>query len=342
MAVPARVRAWGHEARTMASDAARFVPLAAYRLSGRRWAPSAQMYRSGILRQRVIEHRLPGMTVPSERAYFKWHAQECFAGEGEAVDLGSWLGSTTAVLAMGLEANPRPAVKRATLHAYDRFTWESWMDDYAEALRYGPYSPGASFLPEFERVTRRWQERIRVHEGDLLEERWSGGPIELLLVDAMKSWPLAQHIVEHFYPALLPGQGFVIHQDFGHCFTPWIHLVSYRLRDALVMTQDVPRSETAVFRAARPVEISDPSAFRREAFDDQEVDEAFEYCLSITGDEKHSGIRAARVMLDVYDRRLDEAEERVGRLRSQGLVGPYHADAVTGALKDARRGTLTA
>src|SRR5207244_4836892 len=133
------------------------------------------------------DDEFPGMTSANERAYFKWHAQEVFTGGGAIVDLGCWFGSTTAMLALGLYKNRRPAARRARIHAYDRFAWEPWMDDYVSAVRLGPYSPGDSFLPEFELTISRWRGSIDVHASDLLEERWQGPPIELLLVDAMKA-----------------------------------------------------------------------------------------------------------------------------------------------------------
>jgi hypothetical protein len=283
--------------------------------------------------------RFPGMTTPSERAYFRWHAQERFTGEGAAIDLGSWLGSTTAALAMGLDANRVPAARRATLHAYDQFLWEPWMDIYADIVRDGQYSPGDTFLPEFERLVAPWRHRIEIHEGDLVQQTWSDGPIELLLIDAMKSWELAERIVREFYDGLIVGKGHVIHQDFGHWFTPWIHLISYRLRDHLVHVQDVDRAETVVFRLERPLSGRlNGQKFGRTSFDDAEAREAFEHSLRITGPEKHSGIHAASVMLWVHDRRLEEARKLLGTLETRHAINDFHVRAVTGALERAERG----
>jgi hypothetical protein len=103
------------------ADAWWSVPLGVYRLSGGRLANSPQLYRAGVLRQQLQRDRLPGMTASTERAYFTWQTRELFTGRGTIVDLGSWFGSTTATLAAGLSANPRPAARDAVIHAYDRF-----------------------------------------------------------------------------------------------------------------------------------------------------------------------------------------------------------------------------
>lgn len=263
------------------------------------------------------------MTTMTERAYFKWHAQEEVTGAGAVVDLGSWLGSTTATMAMGLSANPRRAVRNTVIDAYDEFRWDPRFDYHSPPTKLGPYKEGDSFRPEFELVVARWRERIVVHEGDLLQERWSGGPIELMLVDAMKTWELATHIVRHFYPALLPGTGYVIHQDFSHCFTPWIPLVSYRLLEFLKPVKDIPRAESFVFQVTQPVSESELT-LDRASFREAEIERAFQYWLSATLPEKRSGLRTARILLAHYDGDSERAQSLRSSLTAHGLLSGHH------------------
>jgi hypothetical protein len=300
------------------------IPLVVYRVSGRRWARSPDLYRAGILRQQLERARIPGMTTSVERAYFKWHAQEVLTGAGSIVDLGSWLGSTTAALAMGLVANPRPSAAHTVIHAYDQFIWEEPMGYHSPATRLGPYQPGETFRPEFELVVRRWRRRIVVHEGDLLRERWTGGPIELLLVDAMKSWELTGHLMRRFYPCLSAGCGYLIHQDFSHYFTPWIPLTAFRLLDHLEPVKDIPRSESMVFRVRRPLDEEDVD-LTRASFGETEIDEAFAYWLGATLPEKHSGLRTARILLAHADGDSERADHLRRSLGERGLLGQDHA-----------------
>jgi hypothetical protein len=278
------------------------------------------------------------MTTAPERAYFDWHARDIFTGQGAMVDLGSWFGSTTAALATGLSANRRPSARSKAIHAFDQFRWEAWMDTYTDFAHFGPYRPGDSFLPEFEYVVEPWRGRIEIHEGDLRRQSWTQGPIELLLVDAMKSWDLASHIVENFYTAMAPTAGYIIHQDYAHCFTPWIHLVSYRLRECFAPTADVLGSETVAFRLLRGVPSLAARSLARETFRSDEVDAAFDYSLSITKSDKHSGIRAARIMLLVYDGDLDRAMSDLRRSEQDHLLNPFHVSAVQNAISELRTG----
>lgn len=276
---------------------------------------------------------LPGMTSLTERAYFAWHAREIFAGRGEIVDLGAWFGSTTATLASGLAENHRLAARRRSVHAYDRFVWEDWMSDYDGLAAFGPYVPGDSFLAEFERVVAPWRDRIEVHASDLEAEVWNGDPIEVLLVDAMKSWSLAEHITATFFGALIAGTGYVIHQDFANAYTPWIHLLTYRLRTHLEVAEDIPGSETVVFRVARPLEAgSEPLALSRDGFDAGEVERAYEHSLGITDPNKHGGIRASRVMLHIYGEDLEAAEHLLERFERRGEIDVARAQAMRAEL----------
>lgn len=312
-----------------------------YMLSGGRISKSGQLYRANIPRQRSMLEALPGMTSLTERAYFVWHTAEIFTGRGAIVDLGSWFGSTTATLAMGLAENRRPSAEGAVIDAFDRFVWESWMDAYGEMAHLGPYEAGASFLSEFERVVQPWRNRIRLHVGDIRQQSWGGGPIELLLVDAMKSWEVTRHVVTDFFPSLLPQAGYVIHQDFGNCWTPWIHLVSFRLRDWLVPVNDISGSECVVFRLTRPFEESvDQFHWNREAFGEEEVEEAFAHSLSITRPEKHSAVHGARAVLLVYDGKLAEASELLSNQERRGILNPHDAEQVRGAIRLAQSGEL--
>lgn len=257
------------------------------------------------------------------RAYFKWHAQEEVTGAGALVDLGSWFGSTTAAMAMGLVANPRPGARNAMIHAFDEFRWDPRFDYYSPPTRLGPYREGDLFRAEFELVVARWRERIVVHEGDLLQDQWSGGPIELLLVDAMKSWELATHIGRSFYPALLPVTGYLIHQDFSHCFTPWIPLISYRLLDYATPVKDIPRTESVVFRIVKPLPDSELD-LDRSSFEQTEIERAFQYWLGATLPEKHSGLRTARVLLAHYDGDSERAASLRSSLSAKGLLSGHH------------------
>ena len=50
-----------------------------------------------------------------------------------------------------------------------------------------------------------------------------------------------------FFPALMSGASIIMHQDFAHWYTAWIHPIHYRLREYLEPLYDIPASGSMVF-----------------------------------------------------------------------------------------------
>ncbi|MGH7899764.1 MAG: glycosyltransferase, partial [Candidatus Binatia bacterium] len=273
----------------------------------------------------VVSQRMKrqlGMTSTTEQAYFRWYARHIYTGRGQIVDLGCWLGSTTISLATGLTENRHPAASLAKVHAYDNFIWNSSYDAIvASTALGGRYRAGQSFLDEFRRRIAPWKDRIEVHPADLCHAAAEDGAIEFLLIDAMKSWDLANGIVRNFFPALMPGSSFILHQDFAHCYTPWIHLIHYRLRDCFEPVYDIPLSSSVVFRLRRdiPRELLTPG-YQPESFTTDEIESAFDYSLSIVCRDKRPNVVAAKIMHYIRSGDRSRAERELEKCRSQGLT----------------------
>jgi hypothetical protein len=154
---------------------------------------------------------------------------------------------------------------------------------------------------------------------------WIGEPIEFLLVDAMKSWDTAAYIVKHFYPSLLPGKSLLLHQDFKDYYTSWIHLIQYRLREYFAFEMDIPNSGSVVFRLNKPVDCDLKWLADLKSFSNHEVDEAFDYSMSLTADK--SNIAAAKVMHFIHLNRVGEARG----ILSDFVRGGFSQDSGLGA-----------
>lgn len=242
------------------------------------------------------KRQLFGMTSRQEQHWLRTYAAETYEGRGALVDLGCFLGATTISLAQGLALSSKSALNR--IHAYDLFTWSNDFELWAQGREVeGRFISGESFLPEFLRRTEKWRDCIVVHDEDLAQAQWRDGPIEFLLVDAMKSPETASAILRGFFPHLLPGQSYVMHQDFAHCDTPWIHLLAFRLRDYFSVVADVARSATSVFRCEKA-----PGGFDLEmnlslsSCSEAEIEAAFDYSLDLVTDDKKPNIIAAKAM----------------------------------------------
>jgi hypothetical protein len=265
-----------------------------------------------------------GMTSPFERDYLEDYAARVYSGAGAIVDLGSWLGSLTIPLLAGMERNPAAANAGADLHAYDLFQWADWMKPLQLSNADGPLQPGDTFLPEFVRQVGPYDhhKRLLIHAGDLARLGWCGRPIELLVVDVMKYWDLANCVVHDFFPCLIPGRSYVFHQDFCHYYTSWIHLIHYRLRDHFEKVASLPESGTVVFKhtSAFPLE-SLRRTYSFADFSDSEVEAAFEFSLrQVDADQlaRRQAVMAAKVMVSVHKNDPERACRELAALAAQG------------------------
>jgi hypothetical protein len=283
------------------------------------------------------------MISPHERAYFYAYARRLFTGTGEMVDLGCWLGATTISLAAGLARNSRPAAATRVVHAYDRFVWEDWMNGVV-LLGNPPltrsFRSKESFLAEFDRRVERWQRRIVTHRADLVTEEWRDqGPIEFLLVDAMKSWELTGNIARQFFRWLIPHRGIVVHQDFAFWGEPWVHLINYRLRRFFRPLYHVPGSGSMVFelRERIPTEMLD-LPYSYDAFSPEEIDAAIAYSASLVSAEMRSDVLAVRALIHVHRGAHADARRVLEAYRSQGIPFTPGMRAVADRVEGARSG----
>jgi len=260
--------------------------------------------------QRPAASSAVGMIVEQECSWFRTYAADIYRGAGAIVDLGCFVGSTTICLAQGLSANR--AAKTARIHAYDRFLWEDWMQNWwtAKGLP-APELEGDSFLPEFLKQTLPWKDRIIVHPEDLAVSRWDNGPIEFLLVDVMKSSEVAESIAHRFFSFLLPGKSYVAHQDFAHSWTSWIHLLQFRLRDSFTVAADIPKSGTVVFRYRKQFSPETVGDLSMTSVAVEEIDAAFDYSLGLVSDDKKPNVVAAKAMAYLHRGDVDRAREVV-------------------------------
>lgn len=253
-----------------------------------------------------------GMTSMEEQIFLKNYAQNDYIGRGEIVELGCWFGSSTISFAMGLDANSRVTNKTQRIHAYDIFIWCSMANMPQNVIGTsleGKYKDGDSFLEEYLERINPWNHLIRAHPGDLTETGWQQREIECLFIDAMKSWELTTSIIKNFFPYLIPEVSMVIHQDFAHYYTSWIHLIMYRLRDYLVPIEHPFIYSSRAFRYVKriPKEVLQNS-YSFASFSEAEVEAAFDYSLEITPKKMQPNILAAKVMYFVHVRNFDKAK----------------------------------
>jgi hypothetical protein len=286
-----------------------------------------------VLKNGVPDNPFPSMIVAAEAEFFRKCAREIAPQGGAIVDLGCWMGATAVALAQGLRERPGFAnADDAKVIAYDQFIWLNYMDGLPT---YGIYAHGDCFLPEARRLAlSHGGGLVELNQADLGTFEWDARPIALLLVDAMKDPRLARQIARTFYPHLIP-HAVLIHQDFKHYHTSWIHLLQYRLRKHFRFIHSVQGGGTVAFEVVAPPTEDDVSrVLDFEAAADDEVEEAFRHSIRLLEGGEISNVAAAHVMHSIHQGRYQRASETLARYRAQGVTDQGDMSRVVGLLAE--------
>jgi len=177
-----------------------------------------------------------GMLGRREASLFFHLARDYYVGQGTIVDAGSFLGRSAMCFAAGMRANPGFDAGRDRIHCFDNFICHD--DNSIDHVKRGlgaQVKVGQSMRDLFDRQVEPARDLLVVHDGDFLRRHWEHGPIEILMVDIAKSADLGRHVVQEFFPALLPGRSVVIQQDYHHPWLPHIHVMMESLAECFRM-----------------------------------------------------------------------------------------------------------
>jgi len=245
---------------------------------------------------------LLGATKPAEQAYCHWLTAHKYRGDGKIVDLGCWLGSLSIPLARGLAENPRLAGKTIErIHSYDLFIWDRIMIDWVKHTKLaGRLADGDCYMDVYKEILGPLLDQFEVHKADLTTEKWTGGPIEILIVDAMKNLDLVRNISREFFPHV-PKAGWVLPQDFLWFGDPWIYLLMYRLRDYFSVAYAVPGTSSVNFqckKVVKPENIELPENLN--GFSEAEISDAAAWACEFAPPEGRAMIRAGKGLILAY------------------------------------------
>lgn len=196
---------------------------------------------------------VPTMLARRELDYLHFLAST-LEDRGRVVELGCFLGGSTAAIHAGLA---EVATRNLPILVYDAFRApdESSFEADPMLTHYG-IAPGASFRDQYERLHSAYLDRLVIREG-LIPEHGSdeqslalypeNAPIELLFVDAAKSWGVHVSVVRTFVRHLALG-GVVVQQDMGDFRTPWVVVHMWQLRAYFEPMDWVRETPTISFR----------------------------------------------------------------------------------------------
>jgi hypothetical protein len=260
--------------------------------------------------------RIPAMTTDAERECYYRLARDG-APKGEVVELGAWLGASSAWIAAGVRDSK--ATRKAKV--YDRFADKPVLDQKAEkwCAAHGVEHVGrGSAFEQFRANLGPLLQYVEPNRAEIGGIKWLGGPVSVLICDAPKRVKEISPVLNAFRKALQPGS-MMAWQDFCHFPSYAIPACLYRIRHHLEFVEAVVPGTTMVFRVKsqwKADEIS-PNALSVNTWSVSEIFAAWDYWREYVDPSKEAlfecglpmflcdighGDLAAREMGSVYER----------------------------------------
>lgn len=189
------------------------------------------------------------------------------------VEVGSWLGSGTAYLALGV----RDSGRDIPLHSFDEWRCRATHLDKARAWGV-EFRENQDTLPWVRDALAPLGVPIQFHQGDIEKVRWTEGDIGLFVLDAAKEGEPFLYTMQTFGPHMVPGKTVLYMMDFHYYkskpdgkFTDQRDFFAENADSFEPIEYQVNNGSCAVFRYAKPLDFeAAAAAFRaqgRASFD---------------------------------------------------------------------------
>lgn len=265
---------------------------------------------------------IPAMTTDAERECYYRLTKEA-AGKGAIVELGAWMGASTAYIAAGI----RDSGVQTKAHVYDQFISKAGHVEKVKAFydKQGidavPVGPS---LEAFEANLGPLLEYLEAHQGKIEQMAWGKEPIALLVTDAPKRVPAISSVLTKLRDALQPG-AIMAWQDFCHFPSYEIPACLYRLRDHLEFVEAVVPGTTLVFRVKSQWNLAEvtQSALDLRHWTPLEIGKAWSFWLDFVPAEKVELFRCGAAMFLCDIGYSDDAVELLAHVPLDAVIAKW-------------------
>jgi hypothetical protein len=167
--------------------------------------------------------QIPNMLEIDAMRYYVWLGRTLDSA-GAVIELGAWMGGSTACLANGLRQNSR--YRNCKLHVFDSFIWGNWMAQFAtDPALPARYRAGDNFMDAFLRYCTAYLDVLEVTQCELTFDsdgsglapaRWDRGPIGAFVVDHSDRYAANVKAWTVFAPSFVPGRTIVVFNQYGN------------------------------------------------------------------------------------------------------------------------------
>ncbi len=206
-----------------------------------------------------ITKELPAMLSEGDRALY-FTLGMFYQCKGTIIDAGCLVGGTTQALIDGLQKNLRIEEireKEIKVQVYDLFKIDddyirAWLQDIYPETNFDGVTSFRSFFDA--NITDRYPDLADVFEGDIIDCGYhKKEPIEILGLDCCKTLSIMDSVLRNFFPYLIPGESYIIHQDFIHEWHPYIHISMMILSDCFERVVELDGGGSLAYRCIKEI-----------------------------------------------------------------------------------------
>ncbi len=251
-----------------------------------------------------------GLISAAEQRYLYWLTSSMYVEEGAVVELGSWFGRSAIALGAGL----RDSGRSTPLYCFDRFRWNP---TFASSIKIADVRlpDGGDFIPYFLANVLPVYPHVHATKTTIEALEWDGGPIEILFVDAPKTFADLTKTLLVFGPHLTVGRSLVVLQDFF--FTPAypISMTVATMADSVRLVHTVSGASTAAFVLERPLPTDVvPDEWKYWEMSDDRVEELWDGLVAKLPDEEKSLLEPALAFYYFDQGKIDKARDHMSRI----------------------------
>lgn len=265
---------------------------------------------------------IAAMTTDAERECYYRLAREA-APKGTIVELGAWLGASTAYIAAGI----RDSGINGKALVFDKFESKGNHIRKVKAFyskRNIDKAPVGPSLKAFKDNLGPLMDYVRPKQGQIEDEirrPWADNSIALLISDAPKRVPQISAVLTALKDALQIGS-IMAWQDFCHFPSYEIAACLYRIKDHIEFVEAIVPGTTLVFRVKSrwTAEEVSPEALSLGDWTPSEITAAYDYWLKFVHDEKASLFMCGEAMFLCDIGEPDKAVSRLEAVPPDGIT----------------------
>jgi hypothetical protein len=167
--------------------------------------------------------KIPNMLEIDAMRYYVWLGRTLNPA-GAVIEIGPWMGGSTACLAAGLRKNFRLGGRK--LHVFDSFIWRDWMAQFAsDPLLPTRYHDGDDFFEAFLINCAPFHDLLEITRCELISDgeqslltppQWDHGPIGALVVDHSDHYGANAAVWTVFAPFFIPNRTIIVFNQYGN------------------------------------------------------------------------------------------------------------------------------